>query len=536
MVVPARIGRYPVTGVLGQGSMGIVYRGRDESLDREVALKVMGAGGADPDGHARFRREALAAARLQHPNIVTIYELGEHDGRPFIAMELLEGLDLRDAIEAGLRPDPRTTLPLVLQVLAGLGHAHEHGVVHRDVKPSNVFLPQGRPAKLMDFGVARLSGGGTTAGTIVGTPNYMSPEQVTGAPVDNRSDLFSTGLILYELVTGERAFVADSVVAVLYKIAHETPDLGLLPRDPPWQGLRAVLERSLERSPEDRYATADAMSADLAAALVELGGNAAWATVASPQRVPRPRPGGRSREAEEVRSTVPPPGPPEEHREPPFRPNGRHVVLALTLGAVVLVGGILGGLAWMQIRRTPALPPAETPRAVGQMRLAGADGNAIAPTPEARPTASPADTPRVAALAPTTTPSPAPAPTPGPLAATPRAPQARSSATPAAADQPTPPIARRGDIDAAESLLEQRHYRSALDEARAVLEREPSNREAQAIAEDAEAALVVEERLEKARAALGRGDRDTALDEVRGGLAVAPNDARLMALFRELTR
>jgi hypothetical protein len=534
MVVPARIGRYPVTGVLGQGSMGIVYRGRDESLDREVALKVMSTEGADPDGHARFRREALAAARLQHPNIVTIYELGEHDGRPFIAMELLEGLDLRDAIEAGLRPDPRMTLPLVLQVLAGLGHAHEHGVVHRDVKPSNVFLPQGRPAKLMDFGVARLSGGGTTAGTIVGTPNYMSPEQVTGAPVDNRSDLFSTGLILYELVTGERAFVADSVVAVLYKIAHETPDLGLLPREAPWRGLRVVLERSLERSPEDRYATAEAMTADLAAALVDLGGSTAWATMASPQGVPRPRPGGRSREPDGVRPTVPPPGQREEHQEPPFRPNGRHVVLGLTLGAVVLVGGILGGLAWMQIRRTPA-PQAETPRAGRQMGSTGTDEGAIALKREARPTITPADTPRAVALAPTT-PHPAPATTAGSVAATPRAPQPRSTATPAATDEPTPPAAPRGDINTAEALLEQRHYRSALDEARAVLEREPSNKEAQAIAEDAEAALVVEERLEKARAALGRGDRDTALDEVRGGLAVAPNDARLMALFRELTR
>ena len=228
MATPARIGRYRVLGVLGQGAMGVVYRARDDSLDRDVALKLMrGAGGAED--RARFLREARAAARLQHPNIVTIYEADEHDGEPFIAMELLEGTDLQRAIEAGLRPDPKVTLPIVLQLLAGLGHAHEHGIVHRDVKPSNVFRPRGRPAKIMDFGVARLAGGSAASG-VVGTPNYMSPEQVRGGSVDGRSDVFSAGLILYELVTGEKAYRGDSVVALLYKIAHEDPDLSLLPR------------------------------------------------------------------------------------------------------------------------------------------------------------------------------------------------------------------------------------------------------------------------------------------------------------------
>ena len=129
---------------------------RDESLDRDVALKVMRVKAAGAEDKERFLREARAIARLQHPNIITIYELGEHEGAPFIAMELLEGVDLQRAIEGGLRPNPRATLPIVLQLLAGLGHAHENGIVHRDVKPSNLFLPRGRPAKIMDFGVARL--------------------------------------------------------------------------------------------------------------------------------------------------------------------------------------------------------------------------------------------------------------------------------------------------------------------------------------------------------------------------------------------
>ena len=191
MSVPPQIGRYRILGELGRGAMGTVYRGRDEALERDVAIKVMSVKGADADARARFSKEGRAAARLQHPNIVTIYELGEHQGAPYMALELLEGMDLQQAIEAGFRPDPRVTLPIVLQALAGLGHAHEHGIVHRDVKPSNVFLPRGRPAKIMDFGIARLADGPTTRKMLVGTPNYMSPEQVRAGDLDGRSDLFS---------------------------------------------------------------------------------------------------------------------------------------------------------------------------------------------------------------------------------------------------------------------------------------------------------------------------------------------------------
>src|SRR5439155_1640177 len=146
-------------------------------------------------------------------------------------------------------------------VLAGLGHAHEHGVVHRDVKPSNVFLPRRRPAKVMDFGVARVAGGTTAAGVVVGTPNYMSPEQVRTGLVDGRSDLFSVGLILFELATGEKAYRADNVVSLLYKIAHEEPPLVALPAGPQWERPRKVVARALAREPEDRYPDAPATPA-----------------------------------------------------------------------------------------------------------------------------------------------------------------------------------------------------------------------------------------------------------------------------------
>src|SRR5512140_2930721 len=216
--------------------MGTVYRGHDDDLEREVAIKVMTRGGADENARARFLREARAAARLQHPNIVVIYELGEHEGALFMVLELLQGIDLQHALEGGIRPDPRLILPLVSQILAGLGHAHEHGIVHRDVKPSNVFLPLGQAAKIMDFGVARLAGSGTTsAGALSGTPSYMSPEQVSGEEVDGRSDLFSVGLMLYELLTGEKAIRAETVLSMLYKVVHEAADLSLLPDSPEWR-------------------------------------------------------------------------------------------------------------------------------------------------------------------------------------------------------------------------------------------------------------------------------------------------------------
>ncbi len=295
MKPPSNIGRYRILGLLGQGAMGIVYRGRDDALERDVAIKVMSATVlADQEARDRFVKEARAAARLQHPNIVTIYELGQHEGLPFMALELLEGMDLQRTIEAGIRPDPKLTLPIVLQLLAGLGHAHEHGIIHRDVKPSNVFLPHGRPIKIMDFGVARVGGAGmATQGMVVGTPTYMSPEQVKGGHLDGRSDLFSAGLILYELVTGEKCLRGTTVVELLYKVVHEDRDLSSLPDEPGWEALREVLRRALRRDPDERYADARAMIQDLQRALVQLGSSGDWAHASDLGlilRTPRPRP------------------------------------------------------------------------------------------------------------------------------------------------------------------------------------------------------------------------------------------------------
>ena len=401
MGVPERIGRYQILGELGQGAMGTVYRGRDERLDRDVAVKVMSKGLADADARARFLREARAAARLQHPNIVVIYELGEHEGAPFMVLELLEGVDLQRAIDGGIRPDPRATLPVVLQLLAGLGHAHEHGIVHRDVKPSNVFLPSGRPAKIMDFGVARLAGlGTTTTGVMVGTPNYMSPEQVAAGELDGRSDLFSAGLILYELVTGEKAFQADSLVSLMYKIVHEAPDLGLIPDGRQWDRLRAVLTLALARKASDRYPDARAMSADLGQALSDLGGTLDWSAPADQALLVRPRPtlhGAPTTFAPSPASGAAPPQAPSSGREPgragtpaPVAPV-RRPALAAGLGGAALVALVATG-TWLWLRPAasptppaplpslsptsspPALPPKEAPAVAPAAGTSSRDG------------------------------------------------------------------------------------------------------------------------------------------------------------------
>ncbi len=537
MGVPDRIGRYQILEELGQGAMGTVYRGRDEVLDRDVAVKVMSKGIADADSRARFLREARAAARLQHPNIVVIYELGEHEGAPFMVLELLEGVDLQRAIDGGIRPDPRATLPVVLQLLAGLGHAHEHGIVHRDVKPSNVFLPSGRPAKIMDFGVARLTGlGTTTTGVVVGTPNYMSPEQASAGELDGRSDLFSAGLILYELVTGEKAYKADSLVALLYKILNEAPDLSLIPGGRQWERLRAVLTRALARKAADRYPDARSMSADLAQALVELGGTLDWTVAADQALLVRPK--STMRLAPTAGRTAPPTPPAAPSRGPtpratpvPAAPAAtRRPALLAGLGGAALVAVAATGL-WLGLRpgAAPSPPPSTSPSSAPAPD-AVATAEAPAPTPEPAVSASPTAEPTAV---------PTPAPTPAAVRPSPTvAPPTPAPATPA--PPPTPAAAPGLSPDArllrADDFVRRGRWAEALAEARAVLDAQPRNSRAAALAQQAEAELVIDECLRNARAALREGDVERALEEVRRGFLIRKNDPRLLAMHREVVQ
>ena len=265
-----RIGRYLITGRIGRGGMGMVYRGLDEALEREVAVKTLNAEGSlDADSRRRFAVEAKAAARLQHPNIVTVFELGEDRGLPFIAMEMLPGADLEAVLRSGEEIPLAEKLDVIVQVCRGLAYAHERGIVHRDIKPSNVRLLEDGTAKIMDFGIAKLGGTHLTkTGMMVGTVHYMSPEQVRGKPLDGRSDVFSAGVILYELLAGERPFRGDGATQVLYKIVNEEPPppalavFGALgPK------LQSILSRALAKDPDARFPGAAALADELAAVL-----------------------------------------------------------------------------------------------------------------------------------------------------------------------------------------------------------------------------------------------------------------------------
>ncbi|HET6456447.1 MAG TPA: protein kinase [Armatimonadota bacterium] len=259
------LGRYTIVREIAR-SNDIVYEATDTSINRRVALKELViapnlTGAQRRERVERFYREARAAGQLAHPNIVTIYEAGEDNGRHFIAMEYLEGQTLRDVLEIEGKLQPERAVEIVSQVCDALSYAHSRGVVHRDVKPDNIqILPNGR-IKITDFGIARIMEEPTLTadGQVFGTPSYMSPEQVAGKPLDCRTDLFSLGVVLYELLTGRKPFTGDTVVTITYNIMNQ--DIAIPPTIPSY--LDRVLRRSLAKDPNLRYQSADDMAADM---------------------------------------------------------------------------------------------------------------------------------------------------------------------------------------------------------------------------------------------------------------------------------
>ncbi len=270
---PARIGRYTVLRKLGQGGMGVVYAARDDRLERTVAVKVMSLPEHDEVARQRFWREARAAASVNHPNVCQIHEIGEEDGRLFLAMELLEGESLADRLRRG-PVGVAETVSVGLGILAALSALHARGIVHRDLKPSNVILtPHG--VKLLDFGLARSPGGETApfagadadltrAGVLVGTPGYMAPERVNDEALDGRSDLFAVGAVLFEMLAGRPAFRGSNVVGVLHAVLHEQPPA--LTGSPAAAAVDRVIRRALAKRPEERPASAEEMADALRAA------------------------------------------------------------------------------------------------------------------------------------------------------------------------------------------------------------------------------------------------------------------------------
>src|SRR5437868_9452210 len=261
-----KIGRYEIVGQLGKGAMGIVYKALDPTIGRTVALKTMRLDVQGPETSellARVRNEARLAGVLNQPNIVTIYDAGEINGLFYMAMEYIEGKTLYQLLLQEHALTMEKVLDLARQICAGLDAASAQRVVHRDIKPANIMMLPNGTVKIMDFGIAKAGGSMTSTGEVLGTPNYMSPEQVRGWPLDGRSDLFSFGVILYEMVTGQKPFTGDNVTTIIYKIIHEDPipprelDANVHP------GLNAVITKALAKHPDMRYQTGAALVRDL---------------------------------------------------------------------------------------------------------------------------------------------------------------------------------------------------------------------------------------------------------------------------------
>jgi len=269
-----QLGRYLIEAEIGRGAMGVVYKAHDPILDRTVALKTIVL---DDDAeereefHSRFFQEAKAAARLNHPALITIYDFGEEDSLAYMAMELLKGTELSERMTQG--PIPlHEAVSIAEQVAEGLAFAHDNGVIHRDIKPGNISLLARGRVKIMDFGIARLKTSElkTQLGTRLGTPKYMSPEQSTGATIDHRTDIFSLGIVLYEMLTGGKLFHGESLTHVLHNVATFEPPPPSRIKPEVTHLLDLVVKRALEKKPAARYASAWEMVDDLRHCLQEL--------------------------------------------------------------------------------------------------------------------------------------------------------------------------------------------------------------------------------------------------------------------------
>jgi tRNA A-37 threonylcarbamoyl transferase component Bud32 len=268
------LGRYRIDECLGEGAMAEVYRAHDPEIDRAVAIKVLKPDYArDPEIGSRFLREARAAGALSHANIATIFDVGETQGIAYIAMELVDGQPLDCVLQQQGRMPYERVLAIGRQLASALAYAHRAGVVHRDIKPSNILLStDGRTAKLLDFGVARIGDvdqlGRTQVGQLIGTPRYMSPEQALGLPVDHRADLFSLGVVLYEMVTGKVAFPGTALATLAIQIAQEKVEpIDRCTADCP-PGLRFIIDKLLCKKPEQRFADGEALERALAREIV----------------------------------------------------------------------------------------------------------------------------------------------------------------------------------------------------------------------------------------------------------------------------
>ncbi len=468
--LPATVGRYRVESELGRGMMGVVYKAHDPLMDRSVALKVVRFAftvdeSQRTDFDMRFLAEARIVARLSHPNIVVAHDVGRDgpSGPPFIALEYLQGRTLAQVL-ADARPDWRVALRLVARLAEALHYAHEQGVVHRDIKPANVMLlPTGEP-KLMDFGLAKLRVGldGAASTSLVGTPLYMAPEQALGREADGRSDLFSLGSLAYTLLTGRRAFEADSVPRILQRVAFDEPARPTrVQRDLP-ASLDYVLARALAKDPAARYANGRLLAEDCddVLHLRPPRHRARWTPAPTPlgertQASPAPR-GSQSIDGDggstlaspttiQVDAPVPARAPLPRHR------TSRLPLTLLGLGMLVSGAGLFASVSWRQslaawLGVAPSSPATAAPSVVAPTATTAPPLSTHGASPTTSPAASTepdagaertGEEPTAGAATPEPAPSPEPSGEPGLVAASPASP-APSPAEPSPGVTPSP--------------------------------------------------------------------------------------------------
>ena len=483
MSLPERIGRYEIVEELGHGAMGSVFKARDPMVGRIVALKTIHsaalAGAQSEEYRERFHREARASGVLAHPGIVPVFDVGDHEGAPFLVMEFVDGRTLGEAIKKGERFSLDHICEIGQQIAEALGYAHRKGVIHRDVKPANILLTSRevygseRP-RITDFGIAKLAASEiTTTGQLLGTPSFMAPEQFTGSPVDGRADLFSLGVILYSLATGEQPFAGETMTAVSYKIVYTEPippsklNPALSPR------LEAVILKCLAKNPADRYSTGEQVAQDLAAVRASAGAaapNAAPIELVDADATLGPAAAAAYAPVAQTLTpaTVATTGGPTAAAKKTGKPLSFETLFSMTLLAIAGLAAALAGTWFMfehifslatrardQAAITQPAPPPQpivaipqpvtAPAAADQTPAAATSANAApsaAPTPAAgaKATTAPATAVPITTASAATTPKPA-TPKPKPAAQTTSAAQSAPPPTAVAAAAPSPAAA-----------------------------------------------------------------------------------------------
>jgi serine/threonine-protein kinase len=459
MGVPKCIGRYEIVEELGRGAMGSVFKAKDPAVGRIVALKTIHTtaleGAQSEEYRTRFYREARASGVLAHPGIVPVFDVGEDQGAPFLVMEFVEGRTLAEAIKKGERFTLDRVCEIGQQIAEALGYAHRQGVIHRDIKPANILMTSKevygseRP-RITDFGIAKLASSDiTTTGQLLGTPSFMPPEQFTGSPIDGRADLFSVGVILYSLATGEQPFPGETMTAVSYKVVYTepVPPAKLNPAIP--GRIEAVILKCLAKSPADRYQTGEELAQDLAAVRMSAVTSAMQSSPLMPSAMGSDATLGPNAVSASLR-----PGPvvtadKSGARQAPILPAAKpatpkkfETVFAVALLSVAGLGAaIAGGWYWYAHRKPSTPPPPPQALTIPVPQPGPQQIEPLPPTtpPAAAPETTPAKTsPDSPAAAPKTAKPSAGKPTPG-KTVTPPAPQPVAVVTPPAPAKPVQP-------------------------------------------------------------------------------------------------